>query len=189
VAGDGSVPLDASGDAAGAGSPAAGGSCPADGGTVARDASTGTDAGSSCQSRALYAISEQLALVSTAAAEGLLAISPTAATACIAAYQSSPCNGKQSTLPSVQDALAGCGGLFVGYIPVGERCDTTAECSTGSFCLAQGTSQNVTSIAGSSSLGVCFPYEETGQACNTSNDCDPSLGLVCSTATLRCELP
>src|ERR1700690_4422013 len=88
VAGDASVPLDGSVDAAATGSPAPGASCVADGGTVALDASTGTGTGSSCQSRALYAISEQLALVSTAAAEGLLAISPTAATACIAAYQS-----------------------------------------------------------------------------------------------------
>jgi hypothetical protein len=180
---DASVPSDGSVDAD---STMPGGSCSADAGAFALDASTGADAGSTCQSRELFAISEQLALVSTAVAEGLLVINSTPATTCVAAYQDRPCDGTQETF-DVQDALASCPGLFTGYIPVGERCDMTPECVAESFCLAQGTGRNVTSITGSGSLGVCFPYEELGQACSTSDDCDPSSGLRCDAVKLTCQ--
>src|SRR5450432_1174543 len=176
---DAAVPADA-------GSVDAGSSCS---GATAADASAGHGA-SSCEARALVAITEQLALVSTAAAEGLLAIDPSVADSCIAAYHGRPCDGSEGAIPNVQNDVGGCGGLFIGYIPVGERCDMTPECVAHSFCLAQGTGQNVTSIAGSASLGVCFPFEQTGQACNSSNDCDPSGdGLVCYASTLTCEAP
>jgi hypothetical protein len=175
---DAAVPADA-------GSVDAGSSCS---GATATDASVGHGA-SSCEARALLAITEQLALVSTAAAEGLLAINPTVADSCIAAYQGRPCDGSEGAIPNVQSDVGGCGGLFTGYIPVGERCDMTLECVDHSFCLAQGTGQNVTSIAGSASLGVCFPFEQAGQACNSSNDCDRSAGLTCDTGTLTCEMP
>jgi hypothetical protein len=148
------------------------------------------DAGSSCQARALIAIEQQLALVTTAAAEGLLAItSANAATACVAAYQNSPCSGSSSSVPDVQQALGGCTGLFTGYIPLGERCDMTAECVAGGYCLSQGTGDNVISLGGSGSLGVCFPYQGAGGPCNRSSDCDPSLGLTCDAVTLTCTKP
>jgi hypothetical protein len=148
------------------------------------------DAGSSCQARALIAIEQQLALVTTAAAEGLLAItSANAATTCVAAYQNSPCSGRSSSVPDVQQALGGCTGLFTGYIPLGERCDMTAECVAGGYCLSQGTGDNVISLGGSGSLGVCFPYQGAGGPCNRSSDCDPSLGLTCAAVTLTCTKP
>lgn len=162
----------------------AGSSCS---GATPPDASA-VDGGSSCEARALVAITEQLALVSTAAAEGLLVLDPTAANTCIAAYQGGPCDGSEGTIPNVQADLGSCDGLFIGYIPVGERCDMTPECVAHSFCVAQGTGQNVTSLGGSASLGVCFPFEQKGQACNSSNDCDPSGGgLTCDASTLTCE--
>ena len=70
---------------------------------------------------------------------------------------------------------------------MGFRCDMTPECVAGTFCLSQGTGQNVTSLTGSGSLGVCFPYETMGEACNSSADCDPS--LLCDGATLTCLSP
>jgi hypothetical protein len=175
---DAAVPADA-------GSADAGSSCS---GAAAPDASAG-NGGSSCEARALVAITEQLALVATAAAEGLLVLDSTVANTCIAAYQGGPCDGSERAIPNVQIDLGSCDGLFIGYIPVGERCDMTPECVAHSFCLAQGTGQNVTSLGGSASLGVCFPFEQTGQACNSSNDCDPSAGLSCDTGTLTCEVP
>lgn len=176
---DAAVPADS-------GSVDAGSSCS---GATAPDASAGHGA-SSCEARASVAITEQLALVATAEAEGLLALDPTVASTCSAAYQGGPCAGSEGAIPNVQVELGSCGGLFIGYIPVGERCDMTPECVAHSFCLAQGTGQNVTSLGGSASLGVCFPFEQTGQACNSSNDCDPSGdGLVCDASTLTCEAP
>jgi hypothetical protein len=158
-----------------------GGSCSADGGTT-------PDTSSSCAARAAVAIAQQLALVSTAVTEGLLAINPSSASSCVASYQGRPCAGAQTTAPDVQDAVSACGGLFTGFIPVGERCDMTPECVSGSYCLSQGTGQNLSSIAGSGSLGVCFPYQGQGQACNSSSDCNP-IGLACDPATFTCELP
>jgi hypothetical protein len=180
-------PQDAAVAAPDAGSTTAG-SCSADGGTPPNPAS-GADAGSSCEARAAVAIAQQLALVSTAVAEGLLAINPSAATSCIASYQGRPCTGTQTAAPDVQDALSGCGGLFTGYIPVGERCDMTPECLSGLYCLSQGTGQNLSSIAGSGSLGVCFPYQKLDQPCNTSSDCDPTAGLACDAVSFTCGAP
>jgi hypothetical protein len=160
-------------------------SCLADAGGSGESA---PDAGSSCQARALFAVEQQLALITTAAAEGLVAItSSNAAAACVAAYQNSPCAGTSPAVPDVQQAVGGCAGLFTGYIPIGERCDMTAECVAGAYCLSQGTGDNVISLGGSGSLGVCFAYQGVGGPCNRSSDCDPSLGLTCAPMTLTCE--
>jgi hypothetical protein len=166
-----------------------------DGGAAVPCGSGGGDAGaaggamSTCQARAALAANEQLALISTAFNEGLLTINPTVATTCAAAYQTTlvcPTLAGQS-VPDVQMALdaPGCAGIFTGYIPVGERCDMTAECISGSFCLSQGTGQPVTSIAGSGTLGICFAYQLAGDACNTTDDCLPP--LTCNPTTLLCQ--
>lgn len=158
------------------------------GGSCSADAGTAPDASSSCEARAAVAIAQQLALVSTAVTEGLVAINASSATSCVAGYQARPCSGAQTSAPDVQDAVSACGGLFTGYIPVGERCDMTPECVSGSYCLSQGTGQNLSSIAGSGSLGVCFPFQAQGQACNSSSDCNP-VGLTCDPVSFTCELP
>ena len=44
-----------------------------------------------------------------------------------------------------------------------------------SYCLAQETGQRITSLSGGGTLGVCFPYQQAGQACNTTADCAPPL--------------
>ena len=155
-------------------------SCSADAGAV--------DGGSSCLARAKLSADQQLALVETAFSEGLLTIDPTIATACIQAYQDVGCPAVAGkTEPDVQAALDNplCANLFIGYIPVLERCDMTAECVTGLFCLSQGTGQNVTSIEGSGTLGICFAYQIMGAACNTTDDCLPP--LACNPTTLVCE--
>jgi hypothetical protein len=130
----------------------------------------------------------QLALVTTAFSEGLLTIDPTIATSCVSAYASSSCASLAGqAVPDVQAALdaSACTNLFTGYIPAGERCDMSAECVSGAYCLSQGTGQNVTSIAGSGTLGICFPFQGMGGACNTSEDCQPP--LTCNATTLTCE--
>jgi len=164
-----------------------------DGGTstipCASDAGTGADGGpSTCLARATLAAEQQLSLVSTAFSEGLLTIDPTVANACTDAYKATACT-TLGTLdgPDVEAALADptCANLFVGYIPLGERCDMTAECISSGFCLSQGTGQKVTSITGSGTLGTCFPYQQIDQPCNTTDDCMPP--FTCSAISRVCN--
>ncbi len=169
------------GSDAGAADGGGGGDCPA-------DASAPLDAGASsdCVARAELAADEQLALLSTAYAEGLVSVNEQVAEACVADYQASACGAAPAAL-DVEEALSGpdCAGLFTGYIPSGQRCDTTVECESGTFCLSQGTDQPITSLGGGGTLGVCFPYQAAGQACNTTADCLPP--LACSPTTLVCQ--
>jgi hypothetical protein len=163
------------------GGPAGTTSCTADAGTA--------DSGSSdCLARATLSAEQQLALVETAFTEGLLTVDPGVSNACTLAYRNVGCPALAGkTEPDVQAALdnPACSNLFIGYIPAPNRCDMTAECLAGTFCLAQGTGQNITSLAGSGTLGVCFPYQPTGGACNTTGDCLPP--LTCGATTLTCE--
>jgi hypothetical protein len=148
-----------------------------------------TDGGpSTCLDRATLSANQQLALVTTALGEGLLTINGGTATTCVDAYATTSCATLAGqTEPDVQAALDNpvCAGLFTGYIPVGERCDMTEECVGGAYCLSQGTGQPVNSIAGSGTLGVCFPFVGMDGACNTTDDCLPP--LACNATTLTCE--
>jgi len=146
-----------------------------DGGAAIPCPAVGTnDAGAEeCLGRAQLAADQQLALIRTAYAEGLIGIDPNLIADCAAAYQTRACNA----VLDVDDALAdpACARLFAGYIPTGYRCDTTIECARGNYCLAQETGKRVTSVAGGGTLGVCFPYQDAGLPCNTTADCAPSL--------------
>jgi hypothetical protein len=158
------------------------------GGSCSTDAAAPDGGPSTCLERATLSANQQLALVTTAFGEGLLTIDPTIAANCVSAYGSSSCTSLAGqTEPNVQAALdnPACTNLFTGYIPVAERCDMTAECISGAYCLSQGTGQNVTSIAGSGTLGTCFPFQGMGGACNTTDDCLPPLS--CKATTLTCE--
>ena len=143
---------------------------------------------STCLQRATLSANQQLALVTTAFSEGLLTIDPTVAMQCSTAYASTSCAALAGqTEPDVQAALDNpiCATLFTGYIPVNERCDMSAECVSGSYCLSQGTGQNATAIAGSGTLGVCFLYQGMNGACDTTQDCLPP--YTCNATTLTCE--
>jgi hypothetical protein len=143
---------------------------------------------STCLERATLSAQQQLALVGTAFGEGLLTINPTVAMQCTSAYASTSCTALAGrTEPDVQAAIDNpvCANLFTGYIPVAERCDMSEECVSGSYCLSQGNGQNVTSIAGSGTLGVCFAYQGMGGACDTTQDCLPP--LTCNATTFTCE--
>jgi hypothetical protein len=170
---------------------AAGGAAPADGGQTsdagAPCAAATTDAGApaDCLARAELAAEQQLALLATAYSEGLVTIDRAVSKACANAYQARTCGGAAEL--NVDEALAGtaCAGVFTGYIPLGERCDMTAECVAGAYCLAQGTGKPIMSVAGAGTLGVCFPYQAAGSTCNTTADCAPP--LTCSPTTFVCQ--
>jgi hypothetical protein len=147
-----------------------------------------TDGGpSTCVERATLAANQQLALVTTAFGEGLLTINGEIDPTCIQAYASSSCvELAGQTVPDVQAALdnPACANLFTGYIPVGNRCDMTQECISGTYCLSQATGQSTSSLSGSGKLGVCFPFQQMGGACNTTDDC--LAPLTCDATTLTC---
>ena len=176
--------LDGSSGADGGAAGTTAGSCGAGAGSGVADGGPST-----CVARATLSANQQLALVTTAFSEGLLTIDPTVVMPCASAYGSgTSCAALAGqTEPDVQAALdnPACAKLFTGYIPVNERCDMTAECISGSYCLSQGTGQNVTSITGSGTLGVCFPFVGMNGACNTTDDCLPP--LACNATTLTCE--
>jgi hypothetical protein len=155
-------------------------------GDCTTDAAAPVDGGSSCVARVELAANEQLAVLSTAYAEGLLAVNPQVTQACVAAYQSSACGAAPAAL-DVDQALSGpdCAGLFLGYIPSGSRCDTTVECMAGTFCLSEENGRAITSLSGAGALGVCFPYQTAGEACNTTADCLPP--LTCNPSALVCQ--
>jgi hypothetical protein len=158
-------------------------SCGSDTDATADDGGTST-----CLARATLSANRQLALVTTAFSEGLLTINPAIETTCVSAYVSSGCAALPGQGgPDVQAAIdqPACATLFTGFIPIGERCDMTEECVADSYCLSQGTGQNVTSITGSGTLGVCFPFEGMGATCNTTEDCLPPLS--CNATTFTCE--
>ena len=157
-----------------------------DGATDAGTTTVGTPV-STCLERATLATSQQLALVATAFGEGLLTINPGAEAGCATVYKMSLTCTTLGSVPNVQAALdqPACAGIFTGYIPVGERCDMSAECVSGSFCRSQGTGQPATAIAGSGTLGVCFAYQQVSDPCNTTDDCAPP--LACNPTTLLCQ--
>jgi len=182
------------------GSPAApaapDGSTNRDGGTSVGGGACGTtsdaaatDGGpSTCLERATLAANQQLALVTTAFGEGLLTVNETMVPACVQAYASSSCAELAGqAVPDVQAALdnPACADLFTGYIPVGYRCDMTQECISGAYCLSQATGQSTSSLAGSGTLGVCFPFQQMGEPCNTTDDC--LAPLTCAATTLTCK--
>ncbi len=151
------------------------------------DTTSAPDAGGagSCFSRAELAAEQQLTLLATAYGEGLVTINVTATATCAAAYQTRACGGSPNL--NVDEALSdpACAGLFTGYIPPGERCDMTAECVAGAYCLSQATGQAISSIMGGGTLGICFPYQQAGDTCNTTGDCAPP--LTCNPTTFVCE--
>jgi hypothetical protein len=172
------------------------GSTNRDGGTSAgtgacgtnSDAATSDGGPSTCVERATLAANQQLALVATASGEGLLTINETIASTCVDAYAHSSCAELAGqAVPDVQAALdaPACTNLFTGYIPVGNRCDMSQECVSGTYCLSQGTGQNASALAGSGTLGICFPFQGMNGACNTTDDCLPP--LTCGATTLTCE--
>ncbi|MES1165269.1 MAG: hypothetical protein ABUR63_05915, partial [Verrucomicrobiota bacterium] len=107
-----------------------------DGGASIPCPATGADGGTGeCLAHAQLAAHQQLALLGTAQAEGLVSVNTPVVADCVAAYQNRACDA----VLNVDQALAdpACANLFIGSIPAGERCDTTVECAATTYCLAQ----------------------------------------------------
>lgn len=159
------------------------GASPDAGATIPCPAADGDAGAENCQVHAQLAAEQQLALIGTAYAEGLVSINGAVVADCVAAYQMAACD----PFLNIEQALSApaCAGLFIGYIPVGERCDTTAECVAGLYCLSQGTGRSIDSLSGGGTLGVCFAYQKADAGCNSTADCLPP--LTCGAATGVCQ--
>jgi hypothetical protein len=129
----------------------------------------------------------QLALENTMYAERLavhqsrVSVDGTQADACVAAQMTKACNSLTGTsMPPPPGTVDPCTLVFKGATPVGNECQFATECVKGAHCVPTGASGG---------QGVCVPYQEEKQICNTSADCDPAVAnLYCAKQDFQCHL-
>jgi hypothetical protein len=114
--------------------------------------------------------------------QGRLKVDNTKAQACLAAIMAEPCNPK-STIPQQNPFpmdLPACANVFDGVTPVGQPCQFVGECVAGAQCVSDQLTPG---------SGVCVPYQQLGQICNDSVDCDPSAqpALYCAKQDWKCH--
>jgi hypothetical protein len=116
--------------------------------------------------------------------QGRLKLDSAKTQACLAALMAEPCNSKTSINPNPNSFpmdVPACADVFDGATPVGSPCQFVGECVSGSHCVAD-------ALTGS---GVCVPYQELGQICNDTTDCDPAAQpvLYCAKQDFKCHTP
>jgi hypothetical protein len=156
-----------------------------------------------CTTFAALAAHRQLGTVEGAVAQGRITIDPATAEACVKAYRDRGCRAPEqpsplqppefiSSVPDVTDVLAFCPDLLVGHVPNNAACNLAQECVRGSRCLSNApvVPGGYGTMPGTSSLvpvpGVCVAYQQTGEPCNESADCDPNANLACRQPEYRC---
>lgn len=113
-----------------------------------------------------------------AAERGLVQLDASSATSCLATLKArtTACNvivPKYGGVP-LPDV---CNQAFVGKTAAGDACEFYGQCATGSRCITSGA------------LGACVPYQQEGEPCNYSGDCDPAVAqLYCATYDYRCHV-
>jgi len=116
-----------------------------------------------------------------AARQGRMRLDHDKAQACLAQMMSMSCNPKPNqpaTPPSMM--LDACADVFVGITPVGQPCQFALECEKGAHCVFNKQTP---------AAGVCEPYQQEGDICNASSDCDPSVTqLYCAQQDWKCHL-
>jgi hypothetical protein len=116
-----------------------------------------------------------------AVSQGKLKLDDGKAQACLAQMMAQACNPKTGTTnPMPGMTMDACANVFIGVTPVGSPCQFADECVTGARCV------NDSLTPGS---GVCIPYQESGQICNDTTDCDPlaSPVLYCAQQDFKCH--
>ena len=113
--------------------------------------------------------------------EGRIVVDSAQASACIAQQQALMCNSAtgMTTPPQMPGTVDPCTQVFKGNTAVGNACQFANECVKGAHCISTGAGTE----------GVCVPYQEEKQICNTSTDCDPSVfNLYCAKQDFTCHL-
>ncbi len=130
---------------------------------------------------------QQLALEDTMYAERLavrqsrVTVDGTQADACVAAQMAKACNSATGTpAPTTPGTVDPCTLVFKGATKVGDECQFATECVKGAHCVPTGASGG---------QGVCVPYQEEKEICNTNADCDPAVAnLYCAKQDFQCHL-
>jgi hypothetical protein len=137
-----------------------------------------------CVRFATVSARQQLAAVDASLAQGRISVDPAGLEACLQANSQGACNVASayptpvSPLPNLAIALAYCPKLFVGHVPYNQPCGLSIECAPGSRCLPgpPGVAYGYPGLPDPVSLlpssGLCIPYQQVGETCNDSGDCD-----------------
>lgn len=134
-----------------------------------------------CVPYRLLSLQDALYANMLAAHQGRMKLDHDKAQACIAAMMSMSCNPmpNQPAAPPTM-ALAACADVFVGITPVGQPCQFALECEKSAHCVFDKATPSV---------GVCVPYQEEGDICNASSDCDPLVTeLYCAEQDWKCHV-
>ena len=114
--------------------------------------------------------------------QGRISVDSTQAAACVAAASGKMCNAMAGSPPPPSPSpgtVDPCTLVFKGATAVGDACQFANECIKGAHCVATGSGVE----------GVCVPYQEEKQICNTSSDCDPTVfNLYCAKQDFQCHL-
>jgi hypothetical protein len=117
-----------------------------------------------------------------AASQGRLRVDTDQASTCIAQMDGMVCNPKPGAPPMMTNPMMmdACATVFVGATPVGNECVYEHECVDGAHCISD---------AAAVGRGVCVPFQEEGDICNDSTDCDPKqTQLYCAKVDYHCHL-
>jgi hypothetical protein len=135
-----------------------------------------------CQQFKELSLENVLYLESLAVREGRVTVDQTNADACVSSIQNDPCNpapGTPPPPPPTPGMVDPCTVVFKGATPIGDECDFANECVKGAHCV----------FTGAGGRGVCVPYQEEKEICNSSNDCDPTVfNLYCARLDYTCHL-
>src|SRR4051812_42108089 len=114
--------------------------------------------------------------------ESRISVDSAQASACVAAQMDKACNPMAGSPPppSPTPGTVDPGTVvFKGVTAVGGACQFANECIKGAHCVSTGAGVE----------GVCVPYQEEKQICNTSTDCDPTVAnLYCAKQDFQCHL-
>ncbi|HEY7956924.1 MAG TPA: hypothetical protein VII38_16580, partial [Polyangia bacterium] len=128
------------------------------------------------------ALENELFLSRLAVKEGRLRVDHERAAACLEQMTNQACNPTPGTPAPPMDPMAmdACADVFVGTTPVGKECVYSNECVSGAHCVADQDAVG---------RGVCVPFQEDGDICNSDADCDPKVKqLYCGKGDFHCHL-
>jgi hypothetical protein len=127
------------------------------------------------------AMQDDLFMTRLAARQGRVRLDGDKKQACLDAIAGRACNARpgQSAMAMPGMKLDACVDVVTGITPVGQPCLFPDECHKGSHCVFN----KVTPAS-----GVCEPYQQDGDICNSSDDCDPSVTqLYCAQQDWKCH--
>lgn len=127
-------------------------------------------------------LEDQLYAERLAVRQGRIKVDNGQVQACLAQLNAKACNtppGMQPPPPPPPGTIDPCTQVFVGNTAIGDACLFASECVKGAHCVPTGAAGE----------GVCVPYQQEKQICNTSTDCDPTVkNLYCAKQDYTCHL-